>query len=307
MRRATLILVLLTAVWGAPALAGYSEGGAFRLPQYGARGWGMAGAALATVDDEGAISWNPAMLGLLTRNQAGASYVNLVPGAAARQSQVAYAHVIQRMRTQGGRRSVSRHVVGAMVTNLHLELAGGEGYDENFVRVAYAFTPEYFITFGVAGDVYFSSSDVPGFDAKGTSVDFSARMMLTEHVDLGLVIRNAFSRYSFDDGKDDAIERAVAAGVKVNSIPYATAEVDLVFEYGDLARVLAGLETEYLFELLSVRGGFAHIDTGQSRGVPYFGFGVNAIRDRLFIHYNANLDDDKAFEDTHRFSLSVSI
>ncbi len=45
MRRTIYIVALLTACSVAPALAGYSEGGAFRLPQYGARAWGMGGAA----------------------------------------------------------------------------------------------------------------------------------------------------------------------------------------------------------------------------------------------------------------------
>jgi hypothetical protein len=305
MRLAFGIVTLLAVVAASAAHAGYSEGGAFRLPQYGARGWAMGGAAVATVDDESAVSWNPAMLGRLDANRAGASYINLVPGETARQSQIVYAHVLRRAPADGAGRAVARHVVGAMATNLHLELAGGESYDENFVRLAYAFTPDHFVTFAIAGDVFFSSSDVAGFDAVGSSVDFGVRLMLTEHVNVGLVARNAFSRYSYDDGQDYDKARSFTAGVAYNSLPYATIEGDVVFEYGDLARAIAGVETDYIFDLLSLRGGFAHIDTGGSRGVPYLGFGVRALRDRLFIHYNANMDDEKAFEDTHRFTLSV--
>jgi hypothetical protein len=297
-------VLLLAAAGVTPARAGYSEGGAFRTPGYGARAWGMAGAAIVTVDDESAVSWNPAMLGLVDGNYAGASYINLVPGETARQSQLAYVHVLQRGGDTG---TVARHVVGAMVTNLSLELGGGESYSENFLRLAYAFTPEELVTFAAAGDVFISRSDVAGFDALGSSVDFAVRLSLTEHVSLGLVARNAFSRYSYENGEDDEKTRAFVLGVGYDDIPYATLEADVVFDHEDLGRVVAGFESDYLFDLLSVRGGIAYLDAGSGRAVPHFGFGLQAIRDRLRIHYNANLDDAKAFEDTHRFSLSVSL
>jgi hypothetical protein len=302
MRRGALLAALLVAVLVPAARAGYSEGGAFHLPQYGARAWARGGAAVASVVDESAVSWNPAMLGLLAGNCAGASYVNLVPGATARQSQLAYAHVLQRDHD-----GFNRHTVGAMVTNLSLELAGGESYRENFLRLAYAFTPEELVTFAAAGDFFWSTSDVGGFDATGTSIDLAARLKLTRHFSLGAVVRSAFSRYSYDDGKDYEISRAFVFGLATTSVPYATVEGDVVFEHGDMARAIVGAETDPAFDLLSLRGGLAVIDSGEGRTVAYFGFGLNAIRDRLTLHYNANLDETRAFEDTHRFSLSLSL
>lgn len=301
MRRA-LCISLLVCFLAAPAVhGGYSEGGAFRVPRYGARAWGMGGAAVATVNDESAVSWNPAMLGLLDADRAGASFINLVPGQTARQSQIAYARALSR---EDG---YARHAAGAMLTNLYLEIAGGESYTENILRLAYAFTPERVVSFGVAADVFLSRSDVDGFDALGSSVDFALRLGLTEHVTLGLVARDAFSRYSYDDGKDYEKSRAFVVGVGTDILPFASAEADLVFEHGDVGRALAGFESDYLFDILSLRAGAARIETGSGRTVPYFGFGVQAIRSRLQLHYNANLDEEKAFEDTHRFSLSVSI
>jgi len=70
--------------------AGYSQGGAFKSSSYGARAWGMGGAGVASVCDEGAVYWNPAMMAMLPSNSIGLSYVNLVEGTTARQSQLAY-------------------------------------------------------------------------------------------------------------------------------------------------------------------------------------------------------------------------
>ena len=306
MRRLFLILLTLAACAATSARAEYSEGGGFRLPGYGARAWGMGGAAIATVDDESAVSWNPAMLTLIGANTAGASYINLIPGATARQSQLVYAHVLQPATNDEGQKPYSRHVVGAMYTNLTLELAGGENYSENFVRLAYAYAPDYFVTFAIAGDLFFSNSDIPGFDALGTSVDFAARLTLTRHIEVAAVARNAFSRYSFEKGQDFRKQRAFAFGASYDAVPHVTIEGDLVFDHGDLARTIGGFETDYFFNVLALRAGYAILDSGESRSIPYFGFGLRG-GSRFFIHYNANLDDEKAFEDTHRFSLSVSI
>jgi hypothetical protein len=307
MRRLAIISLTLLVCAAASADADYSKGGAFRHPGYGARAWGMGGAAVATVDDESAVSWNPAMLSLLGSNQAGASYVNLVSGVTARQSQVVYAHVLERGAPDDEGQTSARHVVGVMYTNLHLEIAGGESYNENLMRVAYALSPDYFVSFAIAGDFLLSGSDVQGFDAVGSSVDFAARLMLTENVTVGAVARHAFSRYSYDDGLDYSLDRAFVLGASYSSIPYATLEADIVYDHGDVARTIGGLETDYLFDVIALRGGIASVDSGESRTVPHFGFGLRAPGGRFIVHYNANLDDEKAFEDTHRFSLSVSI
>jgi len=305
-KRALAATVCALVLCAGPAWAGYSKGGAFRLPGYGARAWGMGGAATVTVDDESAVSWNPAMLSQLHGSCVGASYVNLVAGATARQSQIAYARALQWSEPGDDGQVVAHHAVGVMLTNLHLGLAGGDGYDENFVRVAYAYTPDYFVTFAAAGDVFLSTSYVPAFRAFGGSVAFAARPMLTRHLDVAVVARNAFSRFSYEDGVDFEKERAFVFAAGTHSLPYARVEADVVVDHGDLGRILGGVESDYLFDLLCLRAGAAALRSGESREVPYFGFGLRA-GSRLRLDYNANLDDEKAFEDTHRFSLSVSL
>ena len=58
---------------------------------------------------------------------------------------------------------------------------------------------------------------------------------------------------------------------------------------------------------LALRAGVASLRSEESRTVLYFGLGVRLYRNRINIHYNANLDDEAAFEDTHRFTLSVML
>lgn len=302
----TAAIFMLAGIFGSEnALAGYSHGGAFKSSSYGARAWGMGGAGAAGVTDEGAVYWNPAMLSLIPSNLAGASYINLVAGTTARQSQIAYAHVLIESDQDDLRGTVARHAVGAMFTNLRLGISGGTNYDENTLRVAYAYAPDFFISFGFAGEVFMSSGDIPGFETTGSSVDAAMRFWLLEDLTLGLVLRNAFSRYSYDDGQDFKREREFVMGASTTTIGHATIEADLIFAHGDLTRAILGGETDYFYNRLALRAGIAAINTGEPRTVLYAGFGVKL--DRLTLHYNANLDDKHAFENTHRFSLSIAI
>ena len=310
----TAATLLVASILGSEnARASSSNGGAFKSSAYGARAWGMGGAGLATISDEGAVHWNPAMLSLLPSNMAGASYINLIEGTTARQSQVAYAHIFKTSERDDFRGTVACHAVGAMFTNLHLGINEGvdannngkTNYDENIFRVAYAYSPDYFISFGFAGEIFMSTSDIPGFESVGSSIDAAMRLWLLENLSVGMVLRNAFSRYSYDDGQDFRRDREFAVGVSTKTIPRATVEADLVFAHGDLARAIIGGETDYFYNHLALRAGLAAINTGEGRSVPYLGFGVKF--DRFKLHYNANLDDENAFGDTHRFSLSIAI
>jgi hypothetical protein len=301
---AGIIAAVVVAGWES-AYAGFSKGGAFVSPGYGARAWGMGGAVVATLDDEGSVYWNPGMMALVGANTVGASYIDLVAGATAHQSQLAYVHVLKTNDPDEADRTMARHAAGALYTNLRLGIQSGESYEENTLRVAYAYTPDYFISFAFAAEAFASHSDVSGFNARGTSVDGALRLMLTKNVTLGLVVRNAFSRYSYTDGADFKREREFALGVSTAATQFARIEGDMVWAHGDPSRWLIGAESDYLFGLLALRAGFAVIKAGESRSLPYFGFGVRYSR--LTLHYNANFDKETAFADTHRFTLSVSL
>jgi hypothetical protein len=306
MRRAplqTLLVLAVLAVAAGPARADYSRGGAFRTPGYGARPWGMAGAAVATVDDESAVYWNPAMLAGLRGNTVGASYVNLVQGTTSQQSQLAYAHVLARNEVEGGTAS-ARHVVGLLYTNLNLGIGDANNYDENLLRLVYAFTPERFVSVGISLEAFYSTSDVDNFGGLGTAVDGSARLQLTEHATLALVVRDAFSRYSYEDGADFSKERSWTVGLGYAGLPFLSIEGDAIYDHGGISRLLAGAETHYILGHLALRGGVSSMRAGTARNVLHGGLSVRAVDERLYLHYNYNMDEASAFEDTHRFTLS---
>lgn len=297
------LLAVLTGALAPPsARAGSSEGGAFRLPRYGARAWGMSGAAIAIVDDESAIDWNPAGLAGTPRS-AGVSYYNLVPGVTLGQSQAAFVMPFGSPRVAG----VSTHVAGAMFTNLSADLAGGESYRENHLRLAYAFTPEPLVTIGVGARLFMSRSGVPGFDALGSSIDIAGRLSLASNWTVAVVARDAFSRYSYDDGRDYQLEREYVVGLASRSIRGVAVEADAVRSYGSWSRAMLGAESDYLFSHLALRAGVALLRAGDTRAIPSFGASARGFDGRVALHYAANFDEDEAFGTTHRVSLGVRL
>ena len=301
---AVLACVTVMASAGAStAWADSSEGGAFILPGYGARAWGMAGAVVARIDDESAVDWNPAGLARSPR-MAGLAYVELVPGAFLNQSQAVFAMPLGHARDL--ETGVSRHAAGAMFTNLSADVGDGETYTENHLRLAYAYSPEPLVSVALGAQGFLSRSGVSGFDAWGTSVDMAGRLSITADWSLALVARDVYSRYSYDDGHDYKKERQWVLGLARENVLGVDLEADIVYLHDGWLRTLLGAETHYLFNTVALRGGVAILGTGEARSVYSFGVSVRAAQ-RLFVHYGANLDEEEAFDKVHRFSLAVKL
>jgi hypothetical protein len=299
-RAVFLIAAVVTAAFPATrARAESSQGGAFQLPAYGARGWGMAGAFVVRVDDESAVDWNPAGLAVASR-VAGASYLQLVEGLSIGQSQIVFTTPLSRARNETGE---ARHAMGVMFTNLSADVAGGESYTENHVRLAYAFTPEPLVSFGLAATGFVSKSGVTGFDAWGTSFDLTGNLSLSRAWSMAVVARDVFSRYTYDDGGDYDKEPQYIVGLAWVGPSRIAFEGDVVRSYGGWTRASLGAETEYFFSHVALRGGIAWLRAGESRAVP--SFGVSARARRLVLHYGATLDEEDAFGHTQRVSLAV--
>ncbi|NIM20772.1 MAG: hypothetical protein GTO51_11190 [Candidatus Latescibacteria bacterium] len=299
-------IILLVGIFACvPSYGGYSRGGAFTAPGYGARAGAMGGAAIATPGGEEAVFWNPAMLSHIEENRIGISYVNLVPGAKAYHSHVVYARSIKRTDADDIGRALSMHALGVGFGNLYLDLTDGSSYSENTLRFAYAYTPEYFVTFGAAFNILVSTSDFSSFDGTGTSVDAGVRLQLSEALTLGFVARNAASRLSYDDGMNVTLWRSYTFALATDEIPYLSTEADIVIAHGGISRYVLGIESLLYSDAIALRGGLSSFQSGEQRLVPHLGLGFKINRFQL--NYNANLDSQKAFEDTHRFSVSAAL
>jgi len=303
-RRAICWTLLVLAVVAIPAAARAesSSGGSFRLPGYGARAYGMGGAIGAIIDDESCVEWNPAALGFAGR-LAGVSYVNLVPGLSIGQSQAVYTTPFGK----SDRNGVSRHAAGVMYTNLSADVAGGESYSENHLRLSYAFTPEPVLSLGVSARAFMSSSGVTGFDAHGTSVDFSVRAGITRGLTFAFIARDVFSRYDYDDGRDYQIESEYVLSLASTHVRGIRIGADAARSYGMWSRGMLGAETDYLFSTVALRAGATLMRAGDTRTVPSFGASVRAFDARVALHYAASLDEDTAFGTAHRVSLAVRL
>lgn len=285
------------------ARADSSRGGEFRLPGYGARAWGMAGAVAARISDESSVDWNPAGLGRTTRT-AGVAYVELVPESFVTQSQAVFVTPIGS--TFDAETGVWRHAAGAMLTHLSFDLGGGATYTENYLRVAYAYSPQPVVTFALSEGLFFSSSDVPGFDAWGTSADMAARVSITKDWSVAGVARNVYSRYSFQDGSDEKIDRTWVFALARSNVMGMDLEADFDYLHSGWLRTNLGAETHYIFGVLALRGGISLISVGEKRQSYSFGASVRTAG-RLFVHYGATVDDTDAFDTVHRFSLAVTL
>jgi hypothetical protein len=263
----------------------------------------MGGAAVATVGGEEAVFWNPAMLSYLEENRMGVSYINLVPGAKAYHSHLAYARALKRTGDDDIGRSLAEHAVGFLYGNLRMEMIDGVAYSENTFRFAYAFTPEYFISFGAAFNLLLSTSDRQDFGSSGASVDAGMRLGLSERWTFAFVAHDAASRVSYKDGMDLSLTRSYTCALASDVVPYFDVEADVIISHGGVSRYVMGAEGWFFSDALALRGGLSSMQSGESRLIPHLGLGFKF--NRFQINYNANLDSNKAFEDTHRFSLSV--
>lgn len=295
-----LALVALQVV---PARAGFSVGGSFAAPGYGARAWGVGGAAIASITDEGAAYWNPAMLSLVGQRRLGLSYTNLVPDTDTRLSYLAYAQAIKRGPVDEPDAEFAVHAVGAIYGNLAVELSDGQTYSENTLRLSYAYCPEHFISFGLSLTGLFSSSAVPDFGASGSTLDAGVRVALTKRCTAAAVGRNMMSQGKFDDGTSLSLSRMFGLGLAYEAIRGLVVETDIEAQFGGLSKIVIGGEYSVYRDMLAVRAGLGSLTVGESRSLAYLGLGAHV--GALYLDYAASFDDEAAFSNTHRFSLGL--
>lgn len=303
--RILILLTVLSSLSAPPVSAGYSRGGNFTAPGYGARAWGMGGAAVAVGSDEGSTYWNPSLLALLGRARLGFAYVDLVPGADAQQSYIGYARGLKSAPADDPDLTYSTHSIGLLYGNLSLELSDGQSYSENTLLLGYAYSPDYFWSVGASLGLLVATGDLGQFEAKGTAFSVGLRVALLENLTFGAVGRNLFSQIMFDSGENYALQRSLTLGFAYRPWQMLVLETDFVGAYGGVARLVLGGEAELFSDILSLRGGISAVTTGENRAIPHLGVGIGI--NRVHIDYNANFDTIEAFDDTHRFSLAIEL
>jgi hypothetical protein len=263
----------------------------------------MAGAAVASGADEASVYWNPAMLGLIDEHRVGLAYSNLIPGVDARQSYVAYAQALKQGPVNEPGLEFAEHAIGAIYGNLTIELADGQFYSENTLRISYAYSPAYFLSFGVGFAGLQTTSDVQGFGATGTALDASIRLGLSRAFTMAAVIRNAFSQLGFEDGRTETLPRSYTLGLAYTGVSNLAVETDVEAKFGGFSKFVLGAEYKVHHDVLAVRAGLATITVGESRSIAYLGAGVQVRRFRF--DYAVDFDSDEAFENTQRLSLGI--
>jgi len=255
----------------------------------------VAGAADAT-----AAYWNPALLATLRRSALGMGYVRLVEGTGADQAYLAYARPLARL--EGS--AIARYALGVIYGGLDLDPQGGQ-YREHELTLAYAVSPDYFLSLGVSLSLLASRSSYDQLDSWGTAVSAGLRVRLRPGLTLGLVARNLASRISYHDGFDLTLGRSFTLGVSYLLRNRLSLEADALVAHRDLARLTLGGEFEAVPGLLYLRGAIGSLHSGESRTVPHLGLGVAWKRAQL--DYSAELEGEEALGNRHRFSLSIGL
>jgi hypothetical protein len=263
----------------------------------------MGGAAIASGADEGSVYWNPAMLAVIDEHRLGLSYSNLIPGTDARQSYAAYAQSLKQGPVDEPGLEHAVHAIGAIYGNLALELSDGQSYAENTLRLSYAYTPMYFMSFGVSFVGLATSSDVDGFGGTGTALDASIRLAITRTLTFAAVFRNALSQLSFDDGTDLSLPRSTTFGLAYQAMPNLLVETDIEAQFGGFSKLVLGSEYTVYHDVLALRAGLASVTTGENRTIGYVGAGVRVRQ--FYFDYSVGFDNEEAFERTQRFALGI--
>jgi len=303
LRTVTAALAVVTAFAVPVHASDFSVGGSFAAPGYGVRPWGMAGAAVASGADEASVYWNPAMLGLIDEHRVGLAYSNLIPGVDARQSYVGYAQALKQGPVNEPGLEFAEHAIGAIYGNLTIELADGQSYSENTIRISYAYSPAYFLSFGVGLAGLQTTSDVQGFGATGTALDAGVRLGLSRAFTMAAVIRNALSQLGFEDGRTETLPRSYTLGLAYSGVSNLVVETDVEAKFGGLSKFVLGAEYKVYNDVLAVRTGLATITVGENRSIVYLGAGIGVRR--FHFDYAVDFDSDEAFENTQRLSLGI--
>lgn len=300
LRKITLFQpVLLLALLACPGYlaAGGSDvtAGAFASFPVSVRGAGMGGTYTAVVRRTGAAYHNPAWLGYADTRSAGLSYADLSSLGLVRNVYLEYVQPDKGYGASGiywNWRGTTVEGPGGI---------GELGYAENTVCYALGKRLGDYLSAGVAVKGYFISTDIVDTGGKGAGLDLALYAEPDPFSTVGVVLRNALSRLSWDSGLSDGLPMEIDLGGSYLIVEGLLAAAELHFERGHYGSFGAGAEYEILPETFFIRGG---VTRRFDRTTPSFGLGYQ--REVFRFDYAAEIDAGHAgIGTTHRVGMSL--
>ena len=298
-RTAIPCLVALTAFFalrdGACAASSSITAGAFASLPVSVRGAGMGGTYAAIATKSGAAYHNPAWMGFAETRSAGISYADLSSLGLVRNIYLDYVQPDRGFGASGlywNWRGTEVEGPGGI---------GELGYAENTFCYALGKRIGQYVAVGVALKGYIISTDIEDTGGKGGGLDLALYAEPDPFTTVGLVVRNALSRISWDTGLSDNLPVEIEIGVSYLILDELVAASELRFERGDYASFALGGEYAILPEAFFVRGGLTR---RFDRTSPSFGLGFNHKTFR--VDYAAEIDSGHAgLGTTHRLAMNL--
>ncbi len=269
--------------------------GAFASLPVSVRGAGMGGVYTAITTKSGSAYHNPAWMGFADTRSAGISYVDISSLGLVRNIYIDY---VQPDRGYGA---------SGLYWNwrgTEVEGPGGIGelgYAENTFCYALGKRIGQYVAVGVALKGYIISTDIEDTGGMGGGLDLALYAQPDPFTTVGLVVRNALSRISWDTGLSDNLPVEIEIGASYLVLDELLAASELRFERGDYASFALGGEYAILPEVFFIRGGLTR---RFDRTSPSFGLGFNHQNFR--VDYAAEIDAGHAGLGTsHRVGMNL--
>jgi hypothetical protein len=194
-------------------------------------------------------------------------------------------------------------VLGTAISGQGLTLVEGSSYREATFSAGLGFAPANVGAFGVTARYQRATSDVPGAEASGFGVDVGVSFDLTDHFDIGLTVKDAFGRTTFEESDDEDRAARMTIGLAGVRHRWWQAELDYVFQNNVTSAVAGGVEIHAVKDMLDLRFGVSQEMREPTRTVPSagLGFAYQAFR----FDYAFRSDPDGAFETQHRAAIGA--
>ena len=269
--------------------------GAFVPYPVSVRGVGMGGAYAALAQGSGAAYHNPAAMGFSEERFASVSYADLGSMGLVRN---VYLDYVQPDRGYGAS-GIYWNWRGTEV-----EGPGGKGelgYSENTLCYALAKRIGQYISVAATVKGYFIVTDIEDAGGKGAGLDLALYAAPDPFSTLGLVVRNALSRFAWDTGLEDDLPLELEIGGSYLILDQLVAVVELRFEKSHYWGFSLGGEYSVVPEVFMVRGGFTR---RFDRTSPALGLGFR--RETFHFDYAAEIDSGTSgLGTTHRAGLTL--